>query len=194
MMVNNAARTRGHVLIGGLGLGLYPQYAAAGVVGEATRFTVIEQSAAVWDIVGPTVTAALDMPVEIRIGDVAEALAGPVTTRYDTIFLDTWDTLDAAHLPWINRQRDDALRHLAPGGTVLLWGYGWMIELFEAACRRLLDQPPDQRRAWLLAQADASPRGVDLLLPIAEHFDGQRIEDPDAALAACRDYAVRVRG
>ena len=190
MMVNNASRTRGHVLIGGLGLGLYPQYAVAGVVGEATRFTVIEQSAVVREIVGPTVTAALDVPLDIVLGDVTEALAGPVTTGYDTIFLDTWDTLDAANLPWINALRDTAVRHLAPGGRVLLWGYGWMLDLFEAACQRLLARSPEQRRTWLLAQADTSPGGVDLLLPVAEHFEGQAIDDMDAALDACRAYAV----
>ncbi|WP_119065312.1 hypothetical protein [Aggregatilinea lenta] len=192
MMVNNASRTRGHVLIGGLGLGLYPQYAAAGVVGEATRFTVIEQSAVVREIVGPTVSAALDVPLDIVLGDVVETLTGPVTTRYDTIFLDTWDTLDAANLPRINALRDAAVGHLAPGGRVLLWGYGWMLELFEAACQRLLARSPEQRRTWLLAQADASPGGVDLLLPVAEHFEGQVIDDMDAALDACRAYAVTV--
>ncbi len=34
MMANNARRSWGRVLVGGLGLGLYPQYAAYGMLGE----------------------------------------------------------------------------------------------------------------------------------------------------------------
>ena len=188
MMFNNARRTRGHVLVGGLGLGVYPQYAARGAVGAATRFTVIERSAVVRDIVAPTLHAALDVPLEVRLGDVETWLGGPVRTRYDTIFLDTWDTLDAANLPAINRLRDLALRHLAPGGTVLLWGYRWMVRLFEDACRQLLRVPPDRRRAWLEAQRHRSPRAVPLLAPVAEHFAAHPPADEEAALAWCRAY------
>ena len=50
MMYNNAMASRGHILIGGLGLAMYPQYAAS----RAERFTIVEQSRAVVEIVGPT--------------------------------------------------------------------------------------------------------------------------------------------
>src|SRR5919109_1154901 len=153
MMYNNARRSRGHVLVGGLGLGVYPQYAAAGAAGEASRFTVIERSPLVRAIVEPTLRATLRVPVRVRTGDAEAYLAGPVMTRYDTIFLDTWETLDAANLPALNRLRDLGLRHLAPGGRILLWGYRWMVRLFEKACRQLLTIRPAQRRSWLLARA-----------------------------------------
>lgn len=192
MMINNASRSRGHVLVGGLGLGLYPQYAAAGAVGAATRFTVIEASPVVRAIVEPTLSMALDVPLDVHTGSIEDHLAGPVTTRYDTIFLDTWDTLDAAYLPAINALRDQALHHLSPGGSVLLWGYRWMVRLFEAACRPLLAVAPAQRRAWLVREAQ-SPHAVDLLLPVVDHFEGRRIEQADdlaAALTWCGEYVV----
>jgi hypothetical protein len=191
MMYNNGRRSQGSVLIGGLGLGLYPQYAVVGAAGQASRFTVIEFSAVVRDIVEPTLSASLDVPLEVQTGDVAAYLSGPATTQYDTIFLDTWETLDAAHLPEINRLRDLALRHLAPGGRVLLWGYRWMVRLFEDACRHLLDVAPAQRRAWLAAQAEGSPQAVALLTPVLDQFGERRIKDSQAALAWCREYIIR---
>jgi hypothetical protein len=190
MMYNNGRRSRGHVLVGGLGLGLYPQYAVAGAAGEAVRFTVIERSPVVRGIVEPTLSTALDVPLEVRTGDIEAVLSGPVSARYDTIFLDTWETLDAAHLPAINRLRDLALRHLAPGGLVLLWGYRWMVRLYEEACRQLLAVAPAQRRSWLTTQAGASPQAIALLMPVVDHFEGQAIADVEAALAWCCHHVV----
>lgn len=190
MMYNNGRRSRGHVLVGGLGLGLYPQYAVAGAVGHATRFTVIERSPVVQAIVEPTLSVALGVPLEVKTGDVTAYLSGPVTTLYDTIFLDTWETLDAAHLPTINRLRDLALNHLAPSGRVLLWGYRWMVRLFEEACRQLLAVAPMERRSWLAAQAKTSPQAVVLLTPVVDHFQRRAVNDVEEALVWCRRYVV----
>jgi len=190
MMYHSGRRSRGHALVGGLGLGLYPQFAARGAVGAAERFTVVERSPVVREMVEPTLSMALHVPLEVHTGDVTEVLAGPVGSRYDTIFLDTWETIDAVHLPTINGLRNLALRHLAPGGRVLLWGYRWMVRLFEDACRQLLDVPPRQRRAWLAAQAQVSPRAVALLAPVAEHFEAQSLLDVEQALVWCRQYIV----
>lgn len=193
MMVNNGRRSSGHVLIGGLGLGLYPQVAQAGSAGAATRFTVIERSPVVVDIVTPTLEAALDAPLTLHIGDAAEFLAGPVGQRFDTVFLDTWDTLDAAHLPMVNALRDLALRHLTPEGRVLLWGYGWMLALFEDACRQILALPPGARHNALAAQAHDAPRALALLGPVLDRFAGEPVAaDIEAALGWCRGYALHV--
>lgn len=191
MMYNNGRRTRGRVLVGGLGLGLYPQFAAAGAVGQGRRFTVIERSQVVREIVEPTLSVALELPLEVHTGDIVAYLSGPVVTRFDTIFLDTWDTLDALQLPAINHLRELALRHLAPGGQVLLWGYRWMVRLFEEACRRLLEVAPGQRRDWLAAQAETSPRAVELLAPVVEHLEARETEKVETALAWCRQYIVQ---
>ena len=191
MMYNNGRRSQGSVLIGGLGLGLYPQYAVVGAAGRAVRFTVIEFSSVVREIVEPTLSASLKVPLEVKTGDVAAYLSGPVTTRFDTIFLDTWETLDAVHLPEINRLRDQALRHLAPGGRVLLWGYRWMVRLFEEACLQLLEVVPGQRRAWLAAQAEASPRAVALLTPVLERLGERELKDAKEVLAWCREHIIR---
>ncbi len=193
MMCNNGRASFGHVLIGGLGLGVYPQYAAPEGVGAATRFTVIESSAIVPDLVLPTLHAALTVPITAYIGHIEDALAGPVETRYDTIFLDTWETIDAAILPHVNRLPDLALDHLAPGGRVLLWGYGWMLRLFVDACRALLPLSPEGRYTMLDAQGRDTP-AYHLLRPVLDHFADDAHPDLGAALAWCRDYALHVTG
>jgi hypothetical protein len=191
MMYNNGRQSRGRVLVGGLGLGLYLQYAVVGAAGIATGFTVIEQSPVVVDIVGPTLRASLHVPVEVSVGDVSAHLSEPAVVRYDTIFLDTWETLDAVHLPEVNRLRDLALRHLAPGGQVLLWGYSWMVRLFEEACRQLLAVRPGRRREWLADQTEMSPEAVALLTPVVDYVGERWVDDGASALAWCREYIVR---
>lgn len=190
MMVNNGRASRGQVLVGGLGLGLYPQYAAA--LGGATSITVIESSSAVRDIVEPTLIAALQVPLDVRTGNVETMLAGPVERQYDTIFLDTWPTLDALHLPRINTMRDMARRHLAPDGVILLWGYRWMVRLFEQACAQALTVPAADRVVWLETHAPPDVRA--LLAPVVDHFAGQPVTDMGAALDWCRDYVVGLSG
>lgn len=194
MMANNARRSRGHVLVGGLGLGLYPQYAARGVLGSADRFTVIEQSPVVQEIVTPTVEAAIDVPLTVRLAEIEAFLAGPVETRYDTIFLDTWPDLNPVFLPAINRLRDLALQHLDPGGEVLLWGYQWMVRLFLEACEPLLRVPAEDRAQWLEQAAGASDQARDLLAPVVARFAGIEATDTPEALMICRDYILQAGG
>lgn len=191
MMVNNAQATRGRVLVGGLGLGLYPQYAMP----HATSMLIIERDAALRRAVEPVVRIAAEahgVSVEVQVGDVAEWLQAAPTTRYDTIFLDTWETLDAAYLPHVNHLRDMAIPHLAGDGHVLLWGYRWMVRLFEEACQRLLSVEAAERPRWLRVMTRQHPAVWALLQPVMAHFAGNADEDMDAALAWCRAYVVGV--
>jgi spermidine synthase len=190
MMFNNAKMSRGHILVGGLGLGLYPQYAMP----HAESITVIEANSAIRNVVEPMVRIAADahnIPLSIHISDIHSALSQPPTTQYDTVFLDTWDTLDASYLPVINRLRNLAISHLADNGRILLWGYAWMLRLFSDACRHLLEVEPSQRVRWLEVMTRQRPNVMHMLNPVIEHFEGQPIEDFNTALAWCHDYAIR---
>ena len=191
MMYNNARQSRGRVLIGGMGLGLYAQYALPYV----DSMTIVEADSLILNIISPLVriaAQAADVSVSTRRGDIADFLSASPDERYDTIFLDTWDTIDAAILPQVNGLRDMAIKHLAPGGQVLLWGYGWMLSLFETACRALLTPQPEVRLEWLVNTTQSRPDVRKLLTPVLDHFAGQVIEDMDAALDWCRGYAIRV--
>ncbi len=191
MMFNNAQATRGLTLVGGLGIGLYPQYAMPRVEG----MVIVERDAALRRVVEPVVNiaaAAHNVPLEVRTATIEQALSEEPSRRYDTIFLDTWDTLDAANLPRINALREAAIRHLAPGGQVLLWGYAWMLRLFDGACERLLRVAPGERERWLEVMTRQRPAVWSLLLPVVEHFDGQEVGEMGAALAWCRDHITAV--
>lgn len=190
MMYNNARESYGRVLVGGLGLGLYPQYAMPHV----DHITIIEQHTAISEVVMPVVevaSAAYQVDIIVQIGSVESVLASEPSIRYDTIFLDTWDTLDAAHLPAVNRLRTLAVRHLAQDGRILLWGYRWMTRLFEAACHQLLEVEPEERHRWLEIMTRQRPAVWQLLLPVIEQFTGQAIDDMSAALAWCREYITQ---
>jgi len=192
MMYNNAGRSCGHVLVGGAGLGLYPQYVA-----EAASFTIIERSPIVLRLVAPLLQEIMDargVRLRFLVGDVETYLARAEPGGYDTIFLDTWERLDATLLPAINRLRDMAARHLAPDGRVLLWGYRWMVRLFEEACATLLIMPPEERGLWLAEQRLANPRAAALLAPIARVFEGKAIRrwELDEAVRYCREWVWQV--
>ncbi len=193
MMYNNAGLSWGRVLVGGAGLGLYPQY-----VTQATSFTIIERSPIVVKLVAPVLKEVMDRRgVELRfiLGDAETYLARAEPEEYDTIFLDTWNRLDATLLPHINRMRDDAARHLAPHGRVLLWGYRWMVRLFEEACAALLTIPPGEREAWLEEQLQAVPGAAPLLQPVADTFRGRAVgrDELDEAVAQCRAWVMRLK-
>lgn len=191
MMFNNAQASRGRVLVGGLGLGLYAQCALSTV----DALWIVERNAPLIALVEPLVRIAADshdVPFEVLYADVVEMLRGEPATLYDTIFLDTWDTLDAALLPRVNALRNLAVRHLAPGGRILLWGYAWMLRLFQQACERLLRIDPEERTAWLRVMTRQRPAVWRMLLPVAEHFAGQPADTLAGALRWCRSYALDV--
>jgi hypothetical protein len=193
MMYNNAHRSGGRVLVGGAGLGLYPQY-----VRGATAITIVERSPIVTRLVAPMLKEALEpRGVDLRfvLGDVETYLQQSEPGGYDTIFLDTWERLDAALLPRINRFRDGAMRHLAPGGRVLLWGYRWMVRLFEEASATLLMMPPGERESYLAAQVGTAPLAAAVLQPVAQAFRGQVVQrwELDAAVAECREWILKAK-
>lgn len=189
MMFNNARASRGRTLVGGLGLGLYAQYAMPYV----SELVIVEREARLVDVIEPVVRVAAEahgVPLRVQTGDVADTLRAPAGERYDTIFLDTWDELDAAHLPAINALRGDALPHLTPGGRILLWGYVWMLRLFLEACEHLLAVEPDGRRAWLRVMTRQRPAVWRMLAPVLERFAGDPVDNLAAAFDWCRAYAI----
>lgn len=194
MMYNNAQASQGNILVGGLGLGLYPQYVAP----RARSLTIVERSQAIADIVwpqiAPTLAQALDArPLRLIIADVGRFLARAPEAAYDTIFLDTWEDLNATRLPYVNFLRDLAIRHLAPNGRVLLWGYRWMVRLFEDACRDLLRRPPPERSSCLDQRTQGDPAARALLTPVLEHFADQTFDDLALPLAWCRHWVSTVQ-
>lgn len=193
MMYNNAQRSWGRVLVGGAGLGLYPQY-----LDGVESITIVERSPLVMRLVAPLLKPVMDerrIALRFLLGDVHTYLQKGEPGGYDTIFLDTWPQLDATLLPAINWLREQSARHLAPGGQVLAWGYRWMVRLFEEACATLLMMSPKERVGWLAGSSPQRNRAAALLEPVARSFAGQTIQrwELDAAVAECREWVVEVQ-
>jgi len=185
MMWNNAQASHGRVLVGGLGLGLYAQYALPHI----DSLTIIEQNPEIIEVVQPVVQVAADShnkPLVIEHDDIEDVLSQPSDRLYDTIFLDTWDQLDAANLPHVNTLRDKALNHVNPNGKALLWGYVWMLRLFSTAVELMRAQPASERREWLEHATSQRPDVYDLLLPVLEHLK----KNPDAEQTSVRLWAL----
>lgn len=190
MMTHNAGRTWGHVLVGGMGLGLYPQYCQS-----AESFTIVEQSPVVLRLVAPLLQEVMDqrgIPLKLVVGSIEDYLTKSEPGQFDTIFLDTWPRLDAALLPVVNWLRDESIRHLTPDGQILLWGYRWMVRMFEEASATLLRMDPGERESYLAQQVSEAPLAAAMLQPVAEGFRGQVIQrwELDQAVAECREWVM----
>lgn len=191
MMYANASRSCGSTLVGGLGLGMFPQYAQYGVGGYATRLTIVERSAEVIELVRPTLEVGLKVPFTIIHATIEEYLS-TCRDRFDTIFLDTWDSLEPKRLPEVNALRELAFRRVRCGGRILLWGYRWMVELFARACNEFLSCSRD-RRSEIIAQSDAtdSDNGA-VLRQIDSYFHGYPPSRNRRVGIATAELAVRV--
>ena len=192
MMYNYARESQGHILVGGLGLATYIQYAQMSHIGQAERFTIIEKDEIVVEMVLPIIEKEITVPFEVIVDSVESFLLYRNEDRYNTIFIDIWDRLDAVQLPKINTIRNLALKHVAEKGNILLWGYRWMLRLFEDACRYILKMPPESRKNWLMGQKGTDPEVISLLAPVVSHYERYSFEDMDRTLRWCMDYIVNV--
>jgi len=107
-----------HILIGGLGLGLLPQM----LLPRAGRTVLIlENSPKVIDLV----LRDWEMPTGLMVqqADVWEFLRyAPSVSRYDTVIMDIWRTIDEEARREIGRLRQLAEPWLRPGGRFVAWG------------------------------------------------------------------------
>jgi hypothetical protein len=79
---------RGHVLVGGLGLGL--MVTMLGLSKRVTRITVVEIEQSVLDLVAPHTRSA--HPVEYVCADLREFVKAAATREFDSAFMDIWTT------------------------------------------------------------------------------------------------------
>jgi hypothetical protein len=185
MMHANAMRSHGSVLVGGLGLGIFPQYAASRR--EVEGFTIVERSPEVISLIEPVLRESVSLPVTIIHSSLEEYLA-ECTDRFDTVFLDTWETLEPKRLPTVNSLRNASAARIREGGTILLWGYRWMVEMFVDACERFYALDPAQRMATIAELAERDAASADLMRQVDRYFGHRSGMDR----AAIRDRAEQM--
>jgi hypothetical protein len=142
MMLAAASEARGDVLVGGLGLGVYPQMAFA--LGRPVRsVTIVEESAEVLGLVHPGWMQRLAEPQRAQVRVVHASLQhvlAEAKERYDTIFLDVWSDADPRVLPLVNGLIAESLPRCAEGGRIHCWGYASMVDCFVRDAVRYVEE------------------------------------------------------
>lgn len=132
MMFAAAKQAHGNVLVGGLGLAIYPQ-----LIFQLKRpvncITIIESNQEVIQLIQNAWIEKLDKEKQqsIRIihGTIEDYLQN-TTEQFDTIYLDTWEDADSRYLPYINGLVQMALPKCTLTGSIQCWGYALMVDAF----------------------------------------------------------------
>jgi hypothetical protein len=145
MMLLAAREAKGKVLVGGLGLGIYPQITLY-LKRPVTSITIVESHPDVIRLVEPTVQKfALSHGVPVRIlNDSIENFMQNTDEQFDTIYLDTWGDLHYKFLGYINYLVSLASKIATPQGKIQCWGYNFLYkELIKVALH--VEQNPSQK-------------------------------------------------
>ena len=127
MMREAATRCSGDVLCGGLGMGIFPQFALS--LPQVRSVHVVEMDSAIISLIQ---TNWAKQPW-LRKNDCSvsqcsiEDFLKRTDEKFDTVYIDTWDALTYNYLPHINYLKELARKTLKPGGEILLWGYDMMV-------------------------------------------------------------------
>ncbi len=131
-MYSAAKEARGEVLVGGLGLGIFPQMALY-LDRPVDSFTIVEKSP---DVIGITTRAwlnGLDDGTRDKVDIVAQPFDDYIKTtgkKFDTIYIDLWEDSDPRFLPYINRLLDLVKPLCKEGGRIYIWAYALAVDAF----------------------------------------------------------------
>jgi hypothetical protein len=145
MMLLAAREAKGKVLVGGLGLGIYPQITML-LKRPVSSITIVESHPEVIRLVEPCVTKfAQSHGVSVRIlPDTIENFMQNTDERFDTIYLDTWGDLHYKFLGYINYLVSLASKIATPEGKIQCWGYNFLYKEFIKVAVHV-EQNPSQK-------------------------------------------------
>lgn len=142
MMLLAAREAKGKVLVGGLGLGIYPQIALY-IKRPISSITIVEASADVIELVEPGVlkfAESYKVPIKI-VNDTIENFMQQTENRYDTVYMDTWGDLHYKFLAYINYLVSLATKIATPQGKIQCWGYNFMYKQLLKVAEHLETEP-----------------------------------------------------
>ena len=144
MMLLAAREATGKVLVGGLGLGIYPQLTML-LKRPVSSITIVETHPDVIRLVEPVLSKfAQSHGVPVRIlPDTIENFMQTTDERFDTIYLDTWGDLHYKFLAYINHLVALASKIATPQGKIQCWGYNFMYKEFLKVAAHV-EQNPSQ--------------------------------------------------
>jgi hypothetical protein len=147
MMLLGAREAKGKVLVGGLGLGIYPQIVLY-LKRPVTSITIVETHPDVIRLIEPCLTQfaqSYDIPVRI-VPDTIENFMQNTNERFDTIYLDTWGDLHYKFLGYINYLVSLASKIATPEGKIQCWGYNFMYKEFLKVAVHVEQNPSEMSR------------------------------------------------
>jgi len=144
MMEFAAREAKGDVLVGGLGLGMYVQYALRNP--KVDSITVVELSRDVVAI-AKKLKWAKDKRVILHCGEISTELyklGKKGMPRFDTVYLDVHPEISPDFLPYLNSLREMARKVLTPKankghGRVYIWTYKKILSMARHDLRSTLD-------------------------------------------------------
>ena len=161
MMWEAAKRCQGKVLCGGLGMGIFPQYALSLPRVESVHIVDIDKD--VISLIEKTWSKSpwpRSSDCTITHSKIEDYLK-KTREKFDTVYIDTWDALTEEYLPHINYLLKLSKRVLKPGGEVLFWGYDLMVRLYLDQARNILN-----RREYFLAADKWQMKTLSKQLPL----------------------------
>jgi SAM-dependent methyltransferase len=131
-MYAGAKEARGEVLVGGLGIGIYPQMAL--YLGRPVdSFTIVDNSPDVIEITTRAWLDRLDDDTRDKIDIIEQSFEDYIKItdkKFDTIFVDLWEDSDPRFLPYINRLVDLIKPLCKEGGRIYIWAYALAVDAF----------------------------------------------------------------
>ncbi|MCU0286123.1 MAG: hypothetical protein MUF15_06960 [Acidobacteria bacterium] len=131
-MFSAAKEARGDVLVGGLGMGIYPQMALY-LKRPVDSFTIIDNSHDVIEITTDAWLDHLDDDVRSKIDIIEQSFEEYIKTtekKFDTIYVDLWEDSDPRLLPYYNHLVDYLKPLCKEGGRIYIWAYALAIDSF----------------------------------------------------------------
>jgi len=130
MMWEAAKRSRGKVLCGGMGMGVYQQMTLSLPFVESIDIVDIDENVIAminqawikndWEHLNKI--NIVNMPIEEYLESSDK--------KYDTIYIDTWDALYTEYLPHLNYLKNKAKKLLNDTGEILMWGYDFTLRVY----------------------------------------------------------------
>ncbi|MCP4113015.1 MAG: hypothetical protein GY749_47055 [Desulfobacteraceae bacterium] len=132
MMYAAAKQARGKVLVGGLGLAVYPQLIYF-LKRPVESVTILENNPVIIKLVcgywKNILSDKLKKKFRVVRGTIEKYLQG-TSECFDTIYFDTWEDADPRFLPYVNYLIDLAVPKCSQDGQIQCWGYALMIDAF----------------------------------------------------------------
>ncbi|MCP4157826.1 MAG: hypothetical protein GY757_59500 [bacterium] len=131
-MYSVAKEVRGEVLVGGLGMGIFPQLALS-LDRPVDSFTIVDNNPDVIKITTAAWLDQLDYATAKKIDIVSQSFGDYIdstTKKFDTIFVDIWEDADPRFLPYMNLLVDRLKPLCKEGGRIYIWAYALAVDSF----------------------------------------------------------------